>query len=116
MSQQKFLIFYGLIVTVFTIMFLRLKFKKDRPTSLNLRKIRTSSGKNIDVDTEEELNIYFRFQGQMWDAYEIIGLPAGSSLAEVQKAYERASVENNHSEEILTLAYGAIQKKLSSRD
>ena len=113
MSQQKFLFFYGLIAVFFTLMFLRLKLKKDRPTSLNLRKIRSSQAKNVEVNNEEELNIYFSFQGKMWDAYEVIGVPAGSSMAEVENAYTKASNQDNPSEEILDKAYKAIHKKLS---
>ena len=116
MSQQKFLIFYGLIAGFFTLMFLRLKFKKDRPTSLNLRKTRSSPTKNIETQNEEELNIYFKFQGKMWDAYELIGVPAGSSLAEVEKAYtEISSQRDDSSRELLDMAYKTIRQKLSHK-
>ena len=111
MEQKKFLFVYGLIVAFFTIMFLRLKFKNDRPSSLNLRKMKSVTGNKVEAGDEEELNIYFKFQGKMWDAYEVMGVPAGSTMAEVQKAYERAAT-GGPSEEIVILAYKAIRQKL----
>ncbi len=114
MNQQKFLIFYGLIAIAFTLLFVRLKFKKNRPTPLNLRKTRSSLVKNMDIDYEEELNVYFRLHGQMWDAYEIIGLPAGSSMVEVEEAYARELLrQGQQAREMLDKAYEAIHRKLS---
>ncbi len=100
------------MAAILSVMFLRLKFKKDRPTSLNLRKTRSSPTKNIDINNEEELNIYFKFRGQMRDAYEIIGVPAGSSMNEVERAYNRKSSQDNPSRELLDMAYKAIEQKL----
>ena len=41
-------------------------------------------------DTEKSLNAFFIFNGHSWDAYEALGLPAGSSLARARVAYGRA--------------------------
>lgn len=35
----------------------------------------------------KQLNIIFNFNGQSWDAYEVLGLPAGSSRSAVEEAF-----------------------------
>ena len=113
MSQQKLLIFYGLVVTVFVFLFLGLRFKKNRPTPLNLRKTRSSNTKDVDGSEEEELNVYFLFQGCMRDAHEVIGIPAGSSIHEVEKAFKESCRRSPESREILEKAYAAIHEKMT---
>ena len=39
---------------------------------------------------ERPLNVVFNYNGHSWDAYEVLGLPAGSSLEMVQQAYREA--------------------------
>ena len=39
---------------------------------------------------ERSLNVIFQFNGHSWDAYEVLGLPAGSSYDNVRAAYEEA--------------------------
>lgn len=36
----------------------------------------------------KELNILFNYNGHTWDAYEVLGLPAGAGLVDVTKAYQ----------------------------
>lgn len=36
------------------------------------------------------LNVHFNYNGHSWDAYEVLGLPAGSSLEKVEAAYEES--------------------------
>jgi len=37
----------------------------------------------------KELNILFNYNGHTWDAYEVLGVPAGASLVDVTKAYQQ---------------------------
>jgi hypothetical protein len=39
---------------------------------------------------ERTLNVIFQFNGHSWDAYEVLGLPAGSNYDSVRAAYEEA--------------------------
>ena len=39
---------------------------------------------------ERSLNVIFQFNGHSWDAYEVLGLPAGSNYDSVRAAFEEA--------------------------
>jgi hypothetical protein len=59
---------------------------------------------------ERPLNVVFNYNGHSWDAYEVLGLPAGSSLEKVEQAYQAhlASVDAG-SRPFLEAAYAAIK-------
>ena len=61
---------------------------------------------------ERFLNVGFNYNGHAWDAYEVLGLPAGSSLEKVQAALREsmAKVEPD-SRAFLDAAYQAIQSQ-----
>lgn len=56
------------------------------------------------------LNVFFNYNGHTWDAYEVLGLPAGSSMDKVFAAYKKAlesvTPESKH---FIETAYQAIQ-------
>ena len=67
-----------------------------KPTSLNLR-ASDSAPPLINpviqrVDTlpqdSKTLNIIFNYNGHSWDAYEVLGVPAGANLVVVTEAYQ----------------------------
>ncbi|MEI7973341.1 MAG: J domain-containing protein [Bdellovibrio sp.] len=61
-----------------------------RPTRLNL-KARSSSEKELRPEEVPKgfriLNVVFVWNGHPWDAFEVLGVPAGSSLQEVETSY-----------------------------
>lgn len=61
---------------------------------------------------ERPLNVVFNYNGHSWDAYEVLGLPAGSSPDKVEDAY-KASAEtvDAGSRPFLEAAYQAIQNQ-----
>lgn len=60
----------------------------------------------------KELNVLFNYNGHTWDAYEVFGVPAGSSLVEVTKAYQRMLQESApESHEFLETAFKSILGK-----
>ena len=63
------------------------------------------------LEGSKSLNVIFTYNAHDWDAYEVLGLPAGSSLDKVDEAYEQIikGVEPQ-SREFLQAAYRAIQK------
>lgn len=114
MSPVKFLILNAVVVTVLVFLFLRLKRKTHRPANLNLRKTTFTPVKDVDINDEEELNVYFNFNGHMWDAYEILGVPAGAPVSDIEMAYLKCRTRiDEESKEILEMAYAAIHEKLS---
>ncbi len=55
------------------------------------------------------LNVHFNYNGHSWDAYEVLGLPAGSSLEKVDAAYEESVARvDAGSRPFMDAAYKAI--------
>jgi hypothetical protein len=111
MSDPKsFIILNAIIVTLLVVYFLTLK-KKENPSRLNFKK--------PDIPLEDisknlsgtPLNVMFNFNGHSFDAYEVLGVPAGSNMEEVKEAFQRSlgSASNDSSQEIFKVAYTAIQ-------
>lgn len=71
--------------------------------------------KNDQPLVERPLNVVFNYNGHSWDAYEVLGLPAGSSPDKVEEAYKAqlASVEAG-SRPFLDAAYAAIKAPRSN--
>ncbi len=61
---------------------------------------------------ETSLNVLFNWNGHTWDAYEVLGVPAGSSKTAIEAAYHlsRARADAD-SLKFLEAAYQAIQRK-----
>ena len=55
------------------------------------------------------LNVVFNYNGHSWDAYEVLGIPAGSPMDSVKKAYDAACVKvDTESRPFLDAALNAI--------
>lgn len=60
---------------------------------------------------ERALNVFFNFNGHSWEAYEALGLPAGSSVEQAEKAYQLAtSAPNSSSNDFFKQALEAIRQ------
>ena len=58
------------------------------------------------------LNVMFNYNGHSWDAYEVLGVPAGANIAMVTEAYHTAVRRSDkESIEFLETAYKAILQK-----
>ncbi|MGE0763156.1 MAG: hypothetical protein AB7N80_07760 [Bdellovibrionales bacterium] len=61
---------------------------------------------------ERALNVHFNFNGHSWDAFEVLGLPAGSSAEKVDDALRKVlSQSQNESHEFYKMAHDAIRKQ-----
>jgi hypothetical protein len=58
----------------------------------------------------KDLNIMFVYNGHTFDAYEVIGVPAGASFEMVQKFYKEAISRRGGDREFLEAAFNAIRK------
>jgi hypothetical protein len=57
-----------------------------------------------------ELNVIFNYNGHSWDAFEVLGIPAGSSPDRVENAYTDACTRvEQESRPFLEAAYRAIK-------
>lgn len=114
MSPGTFLLFNGLIVTILVVYFLFALKKRNDPTRLNLRKGNSPLHKGHALDhADNELNVLFNYNGHLWDAFEVLGIPAGSERDVVDRAYKQvlSSMEPG-SRELIDMAYSAILERL----
>ena len=91
----------------------------DLPTGLSIKTGNTVSmgsvGQQFHPDYKnpekaKSLNVLFNYNGHAWDAYEVLGVPAGASLPMVTEAYQKAVREQvaHQSLDFLETAYKAI--------
>jgi len=65
---------------------------------------------HIEPAGERPLNVVFNFNGHSWDAYEVLGLPAGSPPEKVEMAYLESLMKMDEgSKPFLDAAYQAIR-------
>jgi hypothetical protein len=65
---------------------------------------------HIKPDGERPLNVVFNYNGHSWDAYEVLGLPAGSSFEKAQEAYQASLKKvDAGSRPFIEAAFTAIQ-------
>ncbi len=59
------------------------------------------------------LNVFFNYNGHTWDAYEVLGLPAGAKMPQVEAAMkEHMAKISAESKPFYQAAFRAIEQKL----
>lgn len=98
----------AVIIIFLLYMFRRPKARQPAPLKLS----QTGADGNIRNQAQvKELNVIFQYNGHDFDAYQVLGVPAGSSLDAIRKAYDRAiSTADSDSKEFLEHAFRAISK------
>lgn len=89
-SAKNFIILNAVVVTLLVVYFLIRK--REMPTRLNFknkdktpaRLPESAQGGSIS------LNVMFNYNGHTFDAYEVLNVPAGSTLDEAKAAYNRS--------------------------
>jgi hypothetical protein len=65
---------------------------------------------------ERQLNVIFNYNGHSFDAFEVLGLPAGSSLASAESAYAlQIKSADRGARAFLDAAIGALREQASAR-
>lgn len=60
----------------------------------------------------KSLNVIFNYNGHSWDAFEVLGVPAGAKPAMVEEAYKKSLQQTDKtSHDFLKTAFEAIRKK-----
>jgi len=90
--------------------------KADKPAeggSLATKQAAPSVHPDIPVRPRPKvLNVMFNYNGHAWDAYEVLGVPAGANITMVTEAYHVALRRSDkESVEFLETAYKAILQK-----
>ncbi len=66
-----------------------------------------------EPDSERSVNVVFTWNGHDWDAYEVLGVAAGSSKSEVTEAYREAlNRVDKKSQKFIEKAYRSICQKV----
>ncbi len=88
--------------------------KKQKERALNFSKNKANGG--AQSAQAYALNVFFNFNGHSFDAYEALGVPAGSTLEEIQRAFQR-SIQGSDaaSQEFFKAALSAIQQSQAQR-
>lgn len=61
--------------------------------------------------TSKNLNVIFNYNGHSWDAFEVLGIPAGAKPSAVEEAYKKAiQSTDKSSHDFIRTAYEAIRK------
>lgn len=106
--QQLFAL--GGLAIAFFVLYMTARPKPRRPSPLKLSQTDTKS--NRQADQVKQLNVIFQYNGHDFDAYQVLGVPAGSNLETVRKAYEKGlQMAEAESHEFLKTAYQAIVRK-----
>lgn len=59
----------------------------------------------------KSLNVIFNYNGHSWDAFEVLGVPAGAKPAMVEEAYKKSlQATDKSSHDFIKTAYDAIKK------
>lgn len=128
MQPKEFMIYYAALMAVAVLIFIRRRPRKGM--RLRLRggagpkatggadpSPEIHGGQPPDNVTqmpggERPLNVVFNWNGETWDAYEVLGLPAGSSQEKVAKAYQESLARvDEKSKGFITAAHDAIQSQ-----
>lgn len=122
---MKWFLLLNLIIVILLFILIRRSKGNDAPSKLNFNKktpIDTGSfdfifkSKQENNDSYEKvLNILFQYNGETWDAYEVLGLPAGSHIEAAKKAYEVAVLNQPESKAFLKAALDAVIQTKSSK-
>lgn len=116
MSSQDFFYISLVVSVVLLVSFLWGRKGYVPPSSLDMKKGGSPGGGSKDLApsdhvAEKNLNVIFMFNGHSFDAFEVLGLPAGSSLLAVEAAYARLKKTVDPKQaEFIHAAYNAIKR------
>ena len=129
MSSQAFLLINLGFAVIVVVIFLLGRLKARAPSRLSMkygkREMATQSGTAVRISDEavehspeghiKHLNPIFVFNGHSWDAFEVLGLPAGSGMESVEKAYHlMVSKSDEQSKPFFDAALDAIRATRAS--
>ncbi len=117
MNNQVLLIIQFIFSLIFIWWFLSKRGRTPHPTVLNLEKDlevqkELRNVKKIEGSPPKSLNVIFMWNGHTWDAFEVLGLAAGSSMDKVRQQFESLHVKSDSGQrKFLEEAYNSIRVK-----
>lgn len=120
MLRQDWLIYLNVALIFAVVVYFWRGRSKDKTTRLNFGSKNGQVGAQIlgqtlktqapHQPTERQLGVMFNFNGHQWEAYQVLGLPAGADLESCRQARDQLSAEDPS--EIYRLAFDAISAHL----
>ncbi|MCC6138740.1 MAG: hypothetical protein IT287_08915 [Bdellovibrionaceae bacterium] len=98
------------VVVILLVGYLMFPAKKPKERTLNFSKNKHTQAPD-SAGPALALNVFFNFNGHSFDAYEALGVPAGSTIAEIQAAFQK-SIQGTDpgSQEFFVAAFNAIKQ------
>lgn len=98
------------VVVILLIGFFLIPISKPKERTLNFAKNKGKTPENASGQPLA-LNVFFNFNGHSFDAYEALGVPAGSTLEEIQLAFQKSiQSADPASQEFFAAAFNAIKQ------
>lgn len=84
------------------------------PSKKDYSKVTLNNLPAPEIKTTRDLSVIFIYNGHSWNAFEVLGVPAGAALRDVTDAYQIALRKaEKESHEFLTCAYQSILSQRS---
>lgn len=130
LSPQEFILWNGLLVGAIVISFVWIRRSRGPRLYLSSKKqastprdrivyqprktgpYRQAEPESPTIRRERGLNLMFNYNGHSWDAYEVLGIPAGSSYVAAQEAFKKVRLTlDADSEKFMEAALESIRKQ-----
>ena len=110
MQSSKFLLVNAIIVIILVLWIFRSR-SRPKPTQFDLGGIKRLD-QNPNRPREKVLNCFFEFKGQRFDAFEVLGIPAGATSDLIAEGYRSilSKTQGAESKAKIQAAYEALQK------
>lgn len=121
LNLQNFLWIQGLLI-LGGVLFLLWKPKSKKGMRLQLDKTFKTDSSSLanlvefkEKNSSRSLQVFFNYNGHTFEAYEVLGIPAGASLAAVERAFrEQRTLADSESRPFLEAAFAALKSSLKS--
>lgn len=91
----------------------KLNLRKGGGPGKNLAKAETRSPESHSFEAQEKcLNVLFMYNGHHFDAYEVLGVPAGANFQMVERYYKEALSRQGQDRDFIEAAFFAIKSTL----
>jgi hypothetical protein len=117
-ASSGFLILIALFVICLLLYFQGAK-NRAQPTRLKMKAEGVAAGQPFEADLAKArssqtipLNVMFNYNGHSFDAYETLGVPAGSSWEDIRNSFEQNLASSDEtSREFYLAAFNAIKSR-----
>ena len=113
MNDMHF-IYLNLIIVILLVLFFLKGKSHQAPSKLKLNK-KHARHQHKDITDSRSLTICFNYKGEIKEAYEVLGLPAGAPLEMAETAYQKILAGQTQTDNLHLNAIQAIRKKHSSQ-